>query len=126
MPRLSITLTEEQNERVEELVENGEYKSKNAVVQDWLSDAEKVNQVESENERLHRERRQLLNSATRIRSWWNMLKTRSDIAMQGCFSGSGGGFEGWSRIWLVPDHTLDLSERVSSESNNGLKRFLRG
>jgi len=54
MPRLSITLTEEQNERVEELVENGEYKSKNAVVQDWLSDAEKVNQVESENERLHR------------------------------------------------------------------------
>jgi Arc/MetJ-type ribon-helix-helix transcriptional regulator len=60
MPRLSITLTEEQNERVEELVENGEYKSKNAVVQDWLSDAEKVNQVESENERLHRERRQLL------------------------------------------------------------------
>ena len=30
------------------------------MVQDWLSDAEKVNQVESENERLHRERRQLL------------------------------------------------------------------
>jgi Arc/MetJ-type ribon-helix-helix transcriptional regulator len=60
MPRLSITLTDEQNERVEELVENGEYSSKNAVVQDWLADAEKVNQLESEVERLHRERRQLL------------------------------------------------------------------
>ena len=60
MPRLSITLTDEQNERVEELIENGEYSSKNAVVQDWLADAEKVNQLESEVERLHRERRQLL------------------------------------------------------------------
>ena len=48
MPRLSISLTNEQNERIEKLVENGEYSSKNAVVQDWLADAEKVNQLESE------------------------------------------------------------------------------
>jgi Arc/MetJ-type ribon-helix-helix transcriptional regulator len=48
MPRLSVTLTDEQNQRVEELVESGEYSSKNAVVQDWLADAERVNQLESE------------------------------------------------------------------------------
>ena len=60
MPRLSITLTDEQNERVEELVENGEYSSKNAVVQDWLERAEKVNQLESDLERCRRARRQLL------------------------------------------------------------------
>ena len=60
MPRLSITLTDEQNERVEELVESGEYSSKNAVVQDWLVRAEEVNQLESEVERLRRERRQIL------------------------------------------------------------------
>ena len=60
MPRLSITLTDEQNDRVEELVESGEYSSKNAVVQDWLARAEKVNQLESELERCRRARRQLL------------------------------------------------------------------
>ena len=60
MPRLSITLTDEQNKRVEELVENGEYSSKNAVVQDWLERAEKVNQLESDLERCRRARRQLL------------------------------------------------------------------
>jgi Arc/MetJ-type ribon-helix-helix transcriptional regulator len=48
MPRLSVTLTDDQNQRVEELVESGEYSSKNAVVQDWLADAERVNQLESE------------------------------------------------------------------------------
>ena len=60
MPRLSITLTDEQNDRIEELVENGEYSSKNAVVQDWLSRGEKVNQLESELERCRRARRQML------------------------------------------------------------------
>ena len=60
MPRLSITLTDEQNDRIEELVENGEYSSKNAVVQNWLSRGEKVNQLESELERCRRARRQLL------------------------------------------------------------------
>ena len=60
MPRLSVTLTGEQNERIEELVENGDYSSKNAVVQDWLADAEKVNQLESDLERCRRARRQLL------------------------------------------------------------------
>jgi Arc/MetJ-type ribon-helix-helix transcriptional regulator len=60
MPRLSITLTDEQNDRIEELVESGEYSSKNAVVQDWLSRGEKVNQLESELERCRRARRQLL------------------------------------------------------------------
>jgi Arc/MetJ-type ribon-helix-helix transcriptional regulator len=48
MPRLSITLTDDQNQRVEELVESGEYSSKNAVVQDWLADAKRMNQLESE------------------------------------------------------------------------------
>jgi Arc/MetJ-type ribon-helix-helix transcriptional regulator len=49
-----------QDERIEELVESREYSSKNAVVQDWLADAEKVNQLESELERCWRARRQLL------------------------------------------------------------------
>jgi len=61
MPRLSITLTDEQNDRIEELVESGEYSSKDAVVQDWLTrTGEKVNQLESDLERCRRARRQLL------------------------------------------------------------------
>lgn len=60
MPRLSITLTDDQNDQIEELVESGEYSSKNAVVQDWLGRGEKVNQLESELERCRRARRQLL------------------------------------------------------------------
>ena len=60
MPGLSITLSKEQNDRVEELVESREYSSKNAVVQGWLVGAEKVNQLESELERCRRVRRQLL------------------------------------------------------------------
>lgn len=60
MPRLSISLTEEQNERIEKLVENGEYSSKNAVVQEWLRRAEKVNQLESKVDRLEREKRLLI------------------------------------------------------------------
>lgn len=60
MTRLSITLTDEQNERIEELVESGEYSSKNAVVQEWLTRAEKVTQLESAVERLRREKRLIL------------------------------------------------------------------
>jgi Arc/MetJ-type ribon-helix-helix transcriptional regulator len=60
MPRLSITLTDEQDNRIEELVESEEYSSKNAVVQDWFERGEKVNQLESELERCRRARRQLL------------------------------------------------------------------
>ena len=80
MPRLSITLTDEQNERVEELVKTGKYSSKNAVVQDWLADAEKVNQLESEVERLHRERRQLLEQREQNQELVRFAKSQRELA----------------------------------------------
>lgn len=60
MVRLSITLTDEQNEQIEELVDSGEYSSKNEVVQSWITRDEKMNQLESTIERLEREKQQIL------------------------------------------------------------------
>lgn len=67
MVRLSITLTDEQNEQIEDLVESGAYSSKNDVVQDWITRDEEVNQLEAEVnqlestiERLEREKQQIL------------------------------------------------------------------
>lgn len=61
MPRLTITVTDEQASLLEELSDDdGQYESKSAAVRDFIQDGEQVAELEREVERLNRERRQLL------------------------------------------------------------------
>lgn len=61
MPRLTITVTDEQAALLEELSDDGgQYESKSAAVRNFIQAGEQVTELERENERLHRERRQLL------------------------------------------------------------------
>jgi Arc/MetJ-type ribon-helix-helix transcriptional regulator len=61
MPRLTITVTDEQATLLEELSgDGGQYESKSAAVRDFIQSGERVAELEREVERLNRERRQLL------------------------------------------------------------------
>ena len=61
MPRLTITVTDEQAALLEELSgDGGQYESKSAAVRDFIQAGERVAELEQEVERLNRERRQLL------------------------------------------------------------------
>lgn len=61
MPRLTITVTDEQATLLEELSgDDGQYESKSAAVRDFIQTGERVAELEREVERLNRERRQLL------------------------------------------------------------------
>jgi Arc/MetJ-type ribon-helix-helix transcriptional regulator len=61
MPRLTITVTEEQAALLEELsADGGQYESKSAAVRYFIQAGERVAELEQEVERLNRERRQLL------------------------------------------------------------------
>ena len=61
MPRLTITVTDEQAALLEELSkDDGQYDSKSAAVRDFIESGERVAELEREVERLNRERRQLL------------------------------------------------------------------
>lgn len=61
MPRLTVTLTEEQAERVEELSgDSGEYESKSEVVRTFIDRGERVPDLERTVERLQREKRLIL------------------------------------------------------------------
>ena len=62
MPRLTITVTDEQAALLEKLSgDGGQYESKSAAVRDFIQAGEQVTELEREVERLNRERRQLLN-----------------------------------------------------------------
>jgi Arc/MetJ-type ribon-helix-helix transcriptional regulator len=61
MPRLTITVTDEQATLLEELSgDDDQYESKSAAVRDFIQAGEQVAELEREVERLNRERRQLL------------------------------------------------------------------
>jgi Arc/MetJ-type ribon-helix-helix transcriptional regulator len=61
MPRLTITVTDEQAAMLEELSgDGGQYESKSAAVRDFIQSGDLVSELEQEVERLNRERRQLL------------------------------------------------------------------
>ena len=61
MPRFSVTLPESQAELIEDLAgEDGPAGSKSEAVRILITDAQRVSEVEDENDRLRRERRQLL------------------------------------------------------------------
>jgi Arc/MetJ-type ribon-helix-helix transcriptional regulator len=61
MPRLTITVTDEQAALLEELSgDGGQYESKSAAVRNFIQAGERVAELEQEVERLNRERRQLL------------------------------------------------------------------
>ena len=61
MPRLTITVTDEQAALLEKLSgDGGQYESKSAAVRDFIQAGERVAELEQEVERLNRERRQLL------------------------------------------------------------------
>lgn len=61
MPRLTITITEEQEEILESKSgDDGEYESKSEVVRFFIENGERIEELEQEIERLTRERRQLL------------------------------------------------------------------
>lgn len=65
MPRITVTITDEQAELLEEKTgDDGEYESKSEAMRSFISEyehlSERVDELETENERLHRERRQLL------------------------------------------------------------------
>ena len=61
MPRYSVTLPDEQGELIEDLAgDDGPASSKSEAVRILIDDAQRVAELEDENERLRRERRQLL------------------------------------------------------------------
>lgn len=61
MPRVSASVTDEQAELIEDLAgSDGPYESKSEVLRECIKAYNRVDKVEAENDRLHRERRQLL------------------------------------------------------------------
>ena len=61
MPRLTITVTDEQAALLEELSgDGGQYESKSAAVRDFIQAGERVAEWDQEVERVNRDRRQLL------------------------------------------------------------------
>jgi Arc/MetJ-type ribon-helix-helix transcriptional regulator len=64
MPRLTVRLDDEHNDEIERLVEDGKYDNKSEALRGLLDEREQlvdsVADLRRENERLHRERRQLL------------------------------------------------------------------
>lgn len=61
MPRITVSVSDEQAERIEDLAgENGPYDSKSEVMRSFIHRAQEADDLERENDRLHRERRQLL------------------------------------------------------------------
>jgi Arc/MetJ-type ribon-helix-helix transcriptional regulator len=61
MPRFTVTVTDEQAALLEDISsEGGQYESKSEAVRSFIQGGERLAELERENERLHRERRQLL------------------------------------------------------------------
>jgi len=61
VPRVSASIPDDQAELIEDLAgDDGPYDSKSEVLRECISAYNRVQEVEAENERLHRERRQLL------------------------------------------------------------------
>ena len=61
MPRFTVTLPDDQGELIEDLAgDDGPASSKSEAVRMLIDDAQRVSEVEDENDRLRRERRQLL------------------------------------------------------------------
>ena len=61
MPRITVSVSDEQAERIEELAdEDGPYSSKSEVMRYFIQRSQEADDLERENNRLHRERRQLL------------------------------------------------------------------
>jgi Arc/MetJ-type ribon-helix-helix transcriptional regulator len=61
MPRFTVTVTDEQAALLEDLSsDGGPYESKSEAVRSFIQDGERLTELEQENDRLHRERRQLL------------------------------------------------------------------
>lgn len=60
MPRLTITIPEEQAERIAELADSDEYESKSDAVRGLIEEAERVGELETTIERLQNEKRALI------------------------------------------------------------------
>ena len=61
MPRITVSVSDEQAERIEDLAgEEGPHSSKSEVMRYFIRRSQEADELEQENERLHRERRQLL------------------------------------------------------------------
>lgn len=77
MPRLTVTITEEQNDLVEDLSgENGEYESKSAAVRNFIQAGEEREELQAEVERL---RDRLESREERIDELESQLRKRSNI-----------------------------------------------
>lgn len=61
MPRITVSVSDEQDERLAELsTDGGPYESKSEAMRSFIGTDERVRELEQEVERLNRERRQLL------------------------------------------------------------------
>ena len=60
MPRLTVTLSDERAEKVAEMAESEDYESKSEVINYFISMGENAAEIKAENERLQREKSQLL------------------------------------------------------------------
>ena len=61
MPRITVSITDEQDARLAELVgDEGLYESESEAMRSFIGTDERVRELEQEVERLNRERRQLL------------------------------------------------------------------
>ncbi|RJS96774.1 hypothetical protein D3261_18860 [Halococcus sp. IIIV-5B] len=79
MPRLTITVTDEQAAMLEELSgDGGQYESKSAAVRSFIQSGDRVSELEQEVERLNRERRQLLEQRKEHRELVRYAEDRRD------------------------------------------------
>ena len=61
MPRITVSLSDQQAARIEDLAgDEGPYSSKSKVMRYFIHRSQEADDLKQENERLHRERRQLL------------------------------------------------------------------
>lgn len=60
MPRLTVTLSDDRADRITEMVEDGEYDSKSAAMNELIDRGERVTEVERENDRLRSEKRAII------------------------------------------------------------------
>jgi Arc/MetJ-type ribon-helix-helix transcriptional regulator len=61
MPRLTVTITDEQDELLNEITgDDGEYESKSAAVRSFIQIGERMDELEQENDRLRKEKRLII------------------------------------------------------------------
>lgn len=80
--RFTVTVTDDQADWVEELADSDEYDSKSGVVRDLLHQAQEVEELRTEAERLRNQRDQLIEDRTEKKELAKYAETSRDLEEQ--------------------------------------------